>query len=109
MGPIKFFRCDHLKSFFKVDPTIHFLQCSLMISSYLNHFCVFLVIGGLSIAVPGLIRGFMMAHKRHGRLEWKDLFQPSIKMARKGVKIGSAMAKALEEKREMIQNDKTWW
>nr|XP_055048133.1 glutathione hydrolase 1 proenzyme-like [Misgurnus anguillicaudatus] len=64
--------------------------------------------GVLSIAVPGEIHGYWMAHKRHGRLKWTELFEPSIKMARDGFKISSPLANAIERKRDMILNDTTW-
>lgn len=40
--------------------------------------------GPLSVGVPGTVAGLYLAHQRLGRLPWRDLVEPAVKLARDG-------------------------
>src|SRR6185503_16249407 len=39
---------------------------------------------GNSIGVPGVLRMLQLAHGKHGRLPWRRLFEPAIRLAERG-------------------------
>ena len=49
--------------------------------SSINH------IGPKSVGVPGTVAGLYLAHKKYGKLSWKELVQPSIDLAENGFKL----------------------
>ncbi|KAG9077393.1 hypothetical protein FS749_010732, partial [Ceratobasidium sp. UAMH 11750] len=64
-------------------------------------------VGGLSVAVPGELRGFELLHKRHGKLPWKKIFEPVIEVA-KGFKVSRELGKVLAGNLTYITQDPTW-
>ncbi|XP_052781988.1 glutathione hydrolase 1 proenzyme-like [Mya arenaria] len=53
------------------------------------------VTGGLAIGIPGEIKGLYKAWKLGGRLPWKQLLQPAIKLCKEGFKVGNALEAAI--------------
>ena len=51
--------------------------------------------GGYSVGVPGNLRMAWDAHEKWGKLPWADLFQPAIRYAENGFKLGERTATAL--------------
>jgi gamma-glutamyltranspeptidase / glutathione hydrolase len=44
-------------------------------------------IGGRSVGTPGVLRALELAHQKHGRLPWAQLFEPAIRLAEQGFPI----------------------
>ena len=59
-------------------------------------------VGGLSIAVPGELRGLELAHARHGKLSWEDVLAPSIDLAQNGVPVSAHLANDIANIGELV-------
>jgi len=50
----------------------------------------------LSVGVPGTVAGLHLAWKNHGRLPWRRLAEPAIRLARDGLVVTDALARSLK-------------
>ena len=51
--------------------------------------------GYLAPGVPGAVRGLELAHKKFGKLPWKDVVMPGVQLAEQGFRLSSALARSL--------------
>jgi gamma-glutamyltranspeptidase/glutathione hydrolase len=57
------------------------------------------------VGVPGTVRGLALAHERFGRLAWRELVLPAVKLAAEGFSLDAALAADLN--RTLAATDQT--
>jgi gamma-glutamyltranspeptidase/glutathione hydrolase len=64
------------------------------------------VVGGRSVGVPGTLRALELAHRQHGKLPWKSLFQPAIVLAERGFALSPRLhAQLKDDASKTLRND----
>ncbi|WP_245411003.1 gamma-glutamyltransferase [Microvirga flavescens] len=64
------------------------------------------VVGGRSVGVPGTVRLLEAAHKRWGKLPWKQVIEPAARLAEEGFTISPRLNGLLTQEK-YLQNDPT--
>ena len=62
------------------------------------------VVGGRSVGVPGVLRMLELAHRKHGRLPWAELFQPAIDAAEQGFPLSARLYAVLKDEQFLRQD-----
>ncbi|ESK85216.1 hypothetical protein Moror_11399 [Moniliophthora roreri MCA 2997] len=63
--------------------------------------------GGLSVAVPGELRGLEEAHRRWGSLPWKQLVLPSVELA-SGFRVGVELGRRIPWFADLMLTNPDW-
>lgn len=71
----------------------------------MNSTKVYVLSGGLAVAVPGELMGYWEAHRKYGNLPWSELFQPAIALCNVGSYVNDYLAAYLHVKEPMIRNE----
>lgn len=58
--------------------------------------------GGLSVAVPGEVKGYWEAHQRFGKLPWRRLIEPTIKLCYEGHIVSNNLANVMQLRKQII-------
>jgi gamma-glutamyltranspeptidase/glutathione hydrolase len=59
--------------------------------------------GYLAPGVPGTVRGLELAHKKFGKLPWKDVVAPSVSLAADGFNMSAGLARDLNRELERMK------
>ena len=57
--------------------------------------------GGKSVGIPGLLRMLEMAHRKHGKLPWKSLFERAIQLSEDGFIVSPRLNKMISQDRHL--------
>ncbi|EGX94202.1 Gamma-glutamyltranspeptidase [Cordyceps militaris CM01] len=63
------------------------------------------IAGGLAVGVPGEVLGLEYIHQKYGVLEWRDIMQGAIRVARNGFRVSDDM---VDKMNATIKNGKTY-
>ena len=63
-------------------------------------------VGGRSVGVPGVLRMLELAHQRHGRLPWAELFQPAIRLADEGFPLSAKLHALMQAEKTVLYEGK---
>jgi gamma-glutamyltranspeptidase / glutathione hydrolase len=61
--------------------------------------------GPLASGVPGSVAGLALAHRRAGRLPWKTVLEPAVRLARDGFVVSPAVSESISGERERLAGD----
>jgi gamma-glutamyltranspeptidase/glutathione hydrolase len=62
-------------------------------------------VGARAAAVPGTVAGLALAHREHGKLPWKRLLQPAIRLASRGFPVSYELAESLRSESNLLSID----
>jgi gamma-glutamyltranspeptidase/glutathione hydrolase len=60
--------------------------------------------GYLAPGVPGTVRGLEIAHKKFGKLPWRDVVMPAVKLAEEGFIVSESLARGLNNQLANVNN-----
>ena len=61
--------------------------------------------GPLASGVPGSVAGLALAHRRAGRLPWKAVVDPAVKLARDGFVMTAAISESIADEEKRLAAD----
>ena len=58
--------------------------------------------------MPGELHGLDAAWRKFGKLDWKELFEPAVKLAQDGFPVSKTIAGAIQAKKDLILRHDHW-
>lgn len=63
------------------------------------------ITGAIAAAVPGELLAYSELHKLHGKLDWQNLFEPTIDLCVNGIVVSKYLGGALKQYQERIEKE----